>query len=151
MKIAIAVWGDRVATVFDAAERLLIVESKGGLSSEPARLPVSGVSIIAKAAAVKTSGVDVLICGAMPRPVEYMIETAGIQVVPFIRGAVADVLAAFLNGKLDDHVFVMPGCRRRAAEGQGGICRRRMQTNTGGMKKNENSNTVKRTGTVKSI
>lgn len=146
MKIAIPIWGDRVATVFDAADELLIIDSNAGEPPGLTRSSIKGTTIIGKAAMLKSSGIQVLICGALPRPMEYMIETAGIQVISFIRGTVDEVFTAFLKDRLDDHVFVMPGCRRQQRAPGRGFCTRGMPANRGGRIKYESSHTIKRSG-----
>ncbi|MBN1662072.1 MAG: NifB/NifX family molybdenum-iron cluster-binding protein [Deltaproteobacteria bacterium] len=134
MKIAIPVSGDRVSTVFDTADELFIIESKAGMPPVETK-SLKGTPVIAKAAMLKTLDIQVLICGALPRPVEYMIETAGIRVIPFIRGTAEEVFAAFLKDNLDDHIFVMPGCRRQQIDTQTGLCRRGRAINGGGRNK----------------
>lgn len=58
-------------------------------------------------------GTEVLICGAISWPLEIALCEAGITVVPQTCGPVEKVLAAFINDRLDDKAYVMPGCGRR--------------------------------------
>jgi len=44
-------------------------------------------------------GVDTLICGAISRPLAYMVTTAGINLIAWISGQVEDVLQAFFERK----------------------------------------------------
>lgn len=124
MKIAMPVSQNRLSTVFDAADELVVLETKEGALHAASRLSLKGANVIAKAALLKSSDVQVLICGALPRPMEYMFEAAGIRTIPFIRGSVDAVFAAFQEGRLDDHVFAMPGCRRRHGQNARRTCYR---------------------------
>jgi len=110
MKIAIPVQGDHVATVFEAAEDLLLIEKRAGPAADLSRVPFTKNTNIDKVAFLKERNVDVLICGALSGFMRRMIESAGIRVTPFIRGPVEDVVDAFLRGKLEDPQFFMPGC-----------------------------------------
>jgi predicted Fe-Mo cluster-binding NifX family protein len=56
-------------------------------------------------------GANVLICGAISRPLEIALIAGGIEVISFTCGSVEDVLKAFLSGRLNQHVFLMPGCQ----------------------------------------
>lgn len=132
MKIAIATWDNRISTVFDAADELLIIDEETKGSTAKSKISLTDTTIIDKAALIRELGTDVLICGALPRPIEYMISAAGVQVLSFIRGPVDEVIEAFRNGGLADHVFVMPGCRRGMGRGQKGVCMRGVLANRGG-------------------
>jgi predicted Fe-Mo cluster-binding NifX family protein len=41
------------------------------------------------------------------------LNTAGIRIIPCICGAIEEVIAAFLDGRLENGALLMPGCRRR--------------------------------------
>jgi predicted Fe-Mo cluster-binding NifX family protein len=64
-------------------------------------------------------GVDTLICGAISRPLAYMITTAGINLIAWISGQVEDVLQAFLRGNVFDIQFLMPGSHGHWGKGPG--------------------------------
>jgi predicted Fe-Mo cluster-binding NifX family protein len=66
----------------------------------------------------------VLICGAISRPLEAMLLSAGVEVIPQTCGPVEEVLKAFMSGKLTEKAFLMPGCcgrRRRFHDGRSGV------------------------------
>jgi predicted Fe-Mo cluster-binding NifX family protein len=110
MRLAIPIQGDHVATVFDAADDLLMVEESSGVVKASSRLSFTRDTNIGKVVLLKEQDVDVLICGALSGFMRRMIEGAGIRVKPFIRGTVEDVIKAFCSGALDDRQFLMPGC-----------------------------------------
>jgi len=131
MKIAIPTWNGRVSPVFDTASRLVVVE--GGEGRETARFEtdISEHFLPSKSMRLAGLGIDTLICGAISRPLAYMITTAGIKLIPWISGQVEEVVQAFLTNTLFDPRFIMPGCAGpwgkdlRGKHGQGRGRRRR--------------------------
>jgi predicted Fe-Mo cluster-binding NifX family protein len=130
MKLALSIFKDRISTVFDAADQLLVLEKcdDGQFKRSNARLHSTGGP--ARAAQLKEMGISVLICGAISRPHEAAITAAGMMVHPFVRGDVQEIIGAYENGQLHTAAYSLPGCqgRGRGAEhgrGRGRHCRRR--------------------------
>jgi predicted Fe-Mo cluster-binding NifX family protein len=115
MRVAITTWCGRVSPVFDVAGRLLLVEFKGGSEASRIEAALGEAEPMARARRLSEMGTDVLICGAVSRPVEAALVSAGIQVMSQTCGPVEEVLQAFVAGRLQDAAFSMPGCcgRRR--------------------------------------
>jgi predicted Fe-Mo cluster-binding NifX family protein len=113
MKIAVTIWNDRIAPVFDVARDIRIVEVVEGRTIDQEEDILTGELPVQKALRLVELGVDTLICGAISRPVGAMIAGYGIQVVPFLAGNPEAVIMAWLKGGLTEEVFMMPGCRRR--------------------------------------
>ncbi len=115
MRIAIPSWQGRVSPVLDTAGAILLVElaRDGRRSRAETSLPVTDV--FERAKSLVDLGPDVLICGALSWPLEVALRSAGIRVIPHTCGQVEQVLSAFLDGRLDQGAFLMPGCcgRRR--------------------------------------
>ena len=113
MKIALSVWKDCISTVFDSADQMLIVETDS--KNKITKTPVKFVSVdpAARSAQLKNQGVDILICGAVSRPVLALIRSQGITVHSFIRGEIDAIITAYQNNQLGQAVFSLPGCRRR--------------------------------------
>lgn len=111
MKVAIPIWDNRVSPVFDTAGQALLVDIIDGSETArqiihlPAADPTRGGQLLAQ------SGVDVLICGAISRPLETMLLSLGIDVIPWIKGEADPVIRAFAAGKLINKNFSLPGCR----------------------------------------
>ncbi len=120
MKIAIPTWNGRVSPVFDAASRLVVVEVGEEGESSRFETDISENFLPSKAMRLTGLGVDTLICGAISRPLAYMITTAGINLIAWISGQVEDVLQAFLRGNLFDIQFLMPGRASHWGKGPGG-------------------------------
>jgi len=116
-RIAIPTWNGRVSPVFDAAEKLLIVDSKETNECSRFETEIRGDNFPYKVIKLKELGIDTLICGAISMPLFYMIKNAGIYVIPWISGLTEDVLKAFLDERLFQ--FLMPGSRRYWGRGHG--------------------------------
>jgi len=110
MRIAIPVWRKSVSTVFDSANRLIIINFEAGRIKDRSKIKFIESTIISKTARLRELGVQVLVCGAISRPLVNMITASGIKVIPFVRGTVDEVINAYFNDCLPDNRFVMPGC-----------------------------------------
>ena len=113
MKIAVTIWNDRIAPVFDVARDIRIVEVVEGRTIDQEEDILTGELPVQKALRLVELEVDTLICGAISRPVRTMIASYGIQVIPFLAGNPEAVVQAWIKGRLTEEVFMMPGCRRR--------------------------------------
>jgi predicted Fe-Mo cluster-binding NifX family protein len=113
MKAAFSAWDDRIAPVFDVARRIILVETKGGRIITEKEETFGNAGPLQKGALLADMGVDVLVCGAVSRPLQEMIAAYGIRVIPFVAGEVRQVIDAWLAGKREIDFFVMPGCCRR--------------------------------------
>ena len=115
MKIATSTWLGRVSPVLDVAKHFLLVEAERGEELGRRDVPVEETELFARAKHIAEFHPDVLICGAISRPFEAMLSSAGIRLIPHTCGPVEEVLRAFLSGQLTQRAFLMPGCcgRRR--------------------------------------
>jgi predicted Fe-Mo cluster-binding NifX family protein len=123
IKVAIPHWQGRVSPVFDAAGHVFVFEIEAGSVRSRQDVPLTPEDPQRRAALVAATGADVLICGAISRPLEVAVSAAGIEVIPQTCGDIESVLAAYTNGDLAQVGFRMPGCcgRRRL---RGGRCPR---------------------------
>jgi len=119
MKIAVPVWSERISPVFDVAGRLLIVELEEGVEVARNEYPLPPTDAVRKVRQLGEMGVEVLICGAVSQPILAMLAGSGIRVIPQTCGLVEDVLRAYMTGRLDRPMFLMPGCRRGRMRFQG--------------------------------
>ena len=126
MKVVVPIWHGRISPVFDVAKRLLVVEYEDGTESDRHEEALSEIEFARRAMRVAATGANVLICGAISRPLEGMLASAGIRVIPQVCGQAEVVLGAFLSGQLEGPAFLMPGCRGRRQRG-----RRRHQVRRG--------------------
>jgi predicted Fe-Mo cluster-binding NifX family protein len=117
MKIALSAWKNYISTVFDTSDQLLVLEVDGTNGQRQSMVKLNAADIMGRTNQIKEKQIEVLICGAISRPLEASLVSLGIQVYPFVRGSVTDVLAAYQNGSLDHAIFAMPGCHRRGCSG----------------------------------
>ncbi len=107
MKLAITVWNDRVAPVFDVAQRCILRNTETGVSEEK---EIPDVSIEEKAKFFEYHGVTTVICGAISREYEEAVVAKNIEVVSFIAGSIDEVIEAWNEKQLIQTSFSMPGC-----------------------------------------
>ncbi|MDY0291364.1 MAG: NifB/NifX family molybdenum-iron cluster-binding protein [Desulfuromonadaceae bacterium] len=133
MKAGITIWNDRIAPVFDVAGMVLVLDiANPATSVETMPLPQS---LFAKIEALVQSDVEVLVCGAISRPLLRSACAAGLKVIPFAAGSVAEVIQALRSGDIEAVAGTMPGCgcQQRGRQnhatprqhGRGAGCRRR--------------------------
>ncbi len=122
MKVAFAAWENRIAPVFDVAKQVLVVDAAAGGPRTQAMEAVNAELPAQKALRLVELGAETLVCGAISRPMQGIVEAYGIRVVPFVAGDLEDVVAAFFAKGPAMDAFAMPGCcmrRRRAGSGRG--------------------------------
>ena len=126
MRLAIPIWNERVSPVFDAARRLVLVDVEGGCEQARREEIIEESFVAQRARRLVEFGVNVLICGAISRPLSALLSASGITVIPWTTGAVDDVLAGYLKEGLRDPRWLMPGCgsRGQRRRGRRGPCGR---------------------------
>jgi len=132
MKIAMPWWQGRVSPVLDVAARFLLITVEQGQETAREDLLFEAAGALERVRQVARLGVEAVVCGAVSRPLDLALRSAGIQVVTDICGQVDDVLAAFIGGRLNQAEYLMPGCcgRRRgfhAESDRGRRCRTQRQ------------------------
>ena len=55
---------------------------------------------------MKELGIDVLICGAISRPMETSIFSQGIKLYPFVRGTVDEIVNAYREKRLNQNTIL---------------------------------------------
>jgi len=126
MRLGIATHAGRVSPVLDVAQRLRVVSITGKTLTDPYEVALVADSLCGRAQEIQATGIDVLICGALSRPLEAALTAAGMHVLAQVCGDVEVVLEAYLAGQLTQRAFLMPGCcgRRRHRAGYGNARRR---------------------------
>ena len=125
MRVALTVWEGRISPVFDTARSLLIVDIEDGWPVARHDEQLSAHTAHETMARLRALGVEVLICGAVSRPLAEMIRACGIRLLPFVSGERDEVVAALIAGRIPDIAFAMPGCgggRGRRMRARRGAC-----------------------------
>ena len=124
MKLAIPQWQGRVSPVFDVAGHLVIVEIDAGRVAQRQEAAFVEGEPQFQAAFLAKAGIDVLVCGAISRSLEVALSAVGIETIGQICGDIEEVLTAYMDGRLAQGEFLMPGCcgrrRHRGRRGCGG-------------------------------
>jgi predicted Fe-Mo cluster-binding NifX family protein len=120
-RLGIPQHGGRISPVFDVASHLLVIQTAGSRVVDRWVAVLRGHQPLARAGEVSGLGIQVLLCGAISRPLEMALQAASVEVIGFLCGPVEEVLAAYLHDRLAQAGYRMPGCcnRRRWNEGAG--------------------------------
>ncbi|UCF93359.1 MAG: hypothetical protein JSW39_04125 [Desulfobacterales bacterium] len=122
MKIALAVWNNRISPVLDVARQFLILDVDHGAVWGKREEVLPHLDSAQRLARLAELDVRLLVCGAVSRPVAAAAEAYGLRIMAFVAGEVDRVIAAYLEGLLPNQDFLMPGCRtgRRRLRVMGG-------------------------------
>lgn len=109
MKAAFAIWNDRIAPLFDTSHQAQVVEVDAGRILCQRRECFEDQTAVGKVFCLVEWGVGTLICGAISRPLQAIVTAHGIQVVAFVAGDLHDVTRAWLEGRIMEAGYAMPG------------------------------------------
>lgn len=118
MQVAFAFLEDRIAPVFDTAQRVLVAEVEAGSIRTETMAKMTAQDSLERAKALAGLGVEVLVCGAISFDLQQFLTSQHIRVIPFVAGDLQVIKAAWLQGRLDSGAFSMPGCHRRGWNAQ---------------------------------
>ena len=115
MRVAIAIWNDRISPVFDTSSRLVIIDVEQGAEHGHRIIFELGAdsSPTQRARRLTELEVNILICGAISRILAELVSASGVVVIPWVSGPAEGVLRAYLTKRLSDARWRMPGCRGR--------------------------------------
>jgi predicted Fe-Mo cluster-binding NifX family protein len=105
--------GERISPVLDVARQFLLVDVTLDAEIGRRQARIEHQDFVAQAKQIVGLEPNVLICGAISRPLETLLVSAGVRVIPNTCGAVDEVIAAFVSGRLTEQAFLMPGCTGR--------------------------------------
>lgn len=109
MLVAVPAFNDRVAPAFDFCQRLTLwrIDDRGCRLVARRRCAPLGPG--EKASKLQAMGADLLLCGAIGRPLEEELMARGIGIRSGLSGKVVEVVAALACGALDELRYQMPG------------------------------------------
>ena len=111
VKAAFAEWDHRIAPVFDVARRISVIEAEAGQIQNRAQADLTGAFPAQRVLKLVELGIETLVCGAISRPLYLMVGARGIRVIPFVSGDLENVIQAWLENRLAETAYSMPGCR----------------------------------------
>lgn len=111
MKAAFSFLDNRIAPVFDVSGQIRVIETGPGaeIFSDQREFLPEGLPV-QRALRLVDLGVEILVCGAISRPLQETLMSYGIKVFPFLTGTLEEVIQAWISGGLDNESFMMPGC-----------------------------------------
>jgi len=106
----------RISPVFDVSKNLLIADFASSTEVVRHWKALTEDDPVGRARLIKDLGIEVLICGAISKPLQLLLEAEGIKIVANVCGDIDAVLKAFWKGQLRDAAFVMPGVKSDSCE-----------------------------------
>ncbi len=98
--IALSIFGDRISSRLDVAEKLMIVKVENSLVKNKETLLLDSADILRKLDTLVKLKPDVLICGGLTNLCEKKLKNYNIKVIPWVRGETENILRLYLNGVL---------------------------------------------------
>jgi predicted Fe-Mo cluster-binding NifX family protein len=112
MKIAIPVFGNRVSPRFDCANTMLLVTIRRKEIIEKKEFEIAQLNIFERVKQLANLGITKVICGGIDIFSLRLLNSHGINVIPFISGEIENVIKLFINGQLVSHFCVRRVCKR---------------------------------------
>lgn len=107
--IALSVFGNRISSRLDIAEKLMIVKVDNTMIMNKEIFLLDNADILKKLDTLVKLKPDVLICGGLTNLCEKKLKNYNIKVIPWVRGETEYVLKLYLNGILngkDERILV---------------------------------------------
>jgi predicted Fe-Mo cluster-binding NifX family protein len=123
MRIAIPLWQGRVSPVFDESSRILLVDIAENQEQHRQEESLMARNPFERAQLLPMLGVDLVVCGMISQTQRTALKSAGIRIIPCICGSMEEVIAAILDGRIENGDLLMPGCggRKRLRKRVAGI------------------------------
>jgi len=100
LKIAVPRFGENVAPCFEHTTTISIFWLDEGQVSRKRDFTLVSHEPLDRVRLLGDRQVDTLICGGIQQRLEDMLETRGIRVISWVKGAVDDLVAQFVKGEL---------------------------------------------------
>jgi predicted Fe-Mo cluster-binding NifX family protein len=113
VKVVLPIDGDRISPVLDAARTFVLVTAGPDGALTQKEVLVADADPVTKAKRLAELGASVLICGAISWPLEAVLTSAGMRVIPNTCGPLHAVAVAYFTGALTQQAFLLPGCPGR--------------------------------------
>jgi predicted Fe-Mo cluster-binding NifX family protein len=123
MRVAIPLWQGRVSPVFDESSRILLVDIAENQEQHRQEESLMARNPFERAQLLPMLGVDLVVCGMISQTQRTALKSAGIRIIPCICGSMEEVIAAILDGRIENGDLLMPGCggRKRLRKRVAGI------------------------------
>ena len=98
--IALSIFGDRISSRLDMAEKLMIVKVDDMIIKNKEIYLLDSADILNKLDTLVRLKPDVLICGGLTNLCEKKLKNYSIKVIPWVRGETENILKLYLSGVL---------------------------------------------------
>jgi len=98
--IALSVFGNRISSRLDVAEKVMIVKVENNSVKTKEVLLLDSADILKKLDALAQLKPDVLICGGLTNLCEKKLSNYNIRVISWVQGDTENILKLFLEGSL---------------------------------------------------
>ncbi|MHC1724498.1 MAG: NifB/NifX family molybdenum-iron cluster-binding protein [Syntrophobacteraceae bacterium] len=119
--LAIPVFRDRVAPVFDWCSKIIIVPEKEANAASSRQIDVKE-NTFKLMRSLREQGIGTLICGALSPEILNYGESIGLKIVHGVAGEIEEVLQAYRDQKLDQPQYWLPGCQGQRRYKAGARC-----------------------------
>ena len=109
LRVVIPIFRSRVSPIFDACVRALLLDIDHGRVIEKKEIYLDKLTLSERFKLLRQADVRVVVCGYISDIFCDILSKENIKVINGIAGGVDEVVAAFIDGCLDDQVFHMPG------------------------------------------
>jgi len=123
-KIALPLFGERIAPRLDTAQRLRFVTVRDGTVEETEDVAVVGVHPLKLAHWLKDEGVGILICCGIDRMTSRTFLDSGILLIPRIGADANQAVHAYINGTIETLSIIPVDGPGRGRRHHGGRCGR---------------------------
>ena len=111
IRIAIPIFRNKVSPVFDSCARVFLVDIEANRETDRKEIYLDALGLTERVTLLLKSGVDTIICGGISDVMERLLMGAQIDLISDITGEIDHVLTAYLEKKLDQAQFHIPGFR----------------------------------------
>ena len=109
MRIAIPIFHNRVSPVLDTCTRLLVLDYEGATVTQKKEISVDFCSQLERFEILRKLSPDVVICCGVTDVFDKMLGSANLRLISGIAGDVNQVVKAFMDNRIGDPRFRMPG------------------------------------------
>lgn len=113
MKIAIPVFGTRIAPRFDCSRSFLVISTENGEVISRQELPTAPWTQLETVRKLTELGVDTLVCGGIDRASWGQLSLFGVRIFSWITGEAEDAMTCLLRGDLEPNMMLGPGGHAR--------------------------------------
>ncbi|MGD2037522.1 MAG: NifB/NifX family molybdenum-iron cluster-binding protein [Desulfobacterales bacterium] len=108
-RIAIPIFKSRVSPVFDTCTRLSLIDFEDDRVITRKEFDLDNFSLQERLRVLEKNDVAVIICGGISDVFDTILSNSNIRLISGICGDVDEIISAFIDGRLDDPCFFMPG------------------------------------------